>query len=69
MRKHLDLLLLILFGVSLFSDIFVGVYLLLIAFPLLVAAKFSNLLGIGIISLASLKILKRHLKDKAREEG
>lgn len=69
MRKHLDLLLLLLFGVSLFSDIFVGVYLLLIAFPLLVAAKFSNLLAIGIIALALLKILKRHFQSKIKEEG
>jgi hypothetical protein len=69
MRKHLDLLLLLLFGISLFSDVFVGIYLLLACFPLLVAAKFSNLLAIGIIVIASLKILKRHFEDRAKEEG
>jgi hypothetical protein len=69
MRKHLDLLLLLLFGISLFSDVFVGIYLLLACFPLLVAAKFSNLVAIAIIVIASLKILKRHFEDKAKEEG
>jgi predicted ABC-type exoprotein transport system permease subunit len=69
MRKHLDLLLLLLFGISLFSDVFVGIYLFLICFPLLVAAKLSNLLGVGIIALALLKILKRHFQSKIKEEG
>jgi predicted ABC-type exoprotein transport system permease subunit len=69
MRKHLDLILLLLFGISLFSDVFVGIYLFLVCFPLLVAAKFSTLLGIGIIVLASLRILKRHFQSKIKEEG
>lgn len=69
MRKHLDLLLLLLFGISLFSDVFVGIYLLLICFPLLVAAKFSNLLGIGIIGFVTVRVLKRYFEDKAKEEG
>jgi hypothetical protein len=43
--------------------------LLLACFPLLVAAKFSNLVAIAIIVIASLKILKRHFEDKAKEEG
>jgi hypothetical protein len=69
MRKYLDLLLLLLFGISLFSDVFVGIYLLLACFPILVAAKFSNLLATGIISFAFLRILKRYFEGKAKEEG
>ena len=69
MRKHLDLILLLLFGVSLFSEIMVAIYLFIIAFPLLVAAKYSSFLGTGIISFAALRLLKRHFEGKAKEEG
>lgn len=69
MKKHLDLVLLLLFGVSLFSEIMVAIYLLVIGFPLLVAAKYSVLVGVAIISLAVLKFLKRRLSDKLKEEG
>ena len=69
MRKYLDLILLLLFGISLFSDVFVGIYLLIIAFPLLVAAKFSSMLATGIISFATLKLLKRYFEGRAKEEG
>lgn len=69
MRKHLDLLLLLLFGISLFSDVFVGIYLFLVCFPILVAAKFSHLLATGIVAFAFLRILKRYFEDKAKEEG
>ena len=69
MKKYLDLILLLLFGISLFSDVFVGIYLFVIALPLLVAAKFSSLLGIAVIVLAILRFLKRHFEHKAKEEG
>lgn len=69
MRKHLDLVLLLLFGVSLFSDVFVGIYLFIITLPLLVAAKFSHLLATAIISFATLRLLKRYFEGKAKEEG
>jgi hypothetical protein len=69
MKKHLDLVLLLLFGISLFSEIMVAIYLLVIGFPLLVAAKYSVLVGVAVISLAVLKFLKRRLGDKLKEEG
>ena len=69
MKKHLDLVLLLLFGISLFSEIMVAVYLLAVGFPLLVAAKYSILVGTAIIVFAVLKFLKRRLRNTLKEEG
>jgi predicted ABC-type exoprotein transport system permease subunit len=69
MKKHLNLLLLLLFGISLFNNAFVGIYLFLVCFPLLVAAKLSHLLGMGVIVFAAVKFLRRRPQDKAKEEG
>jgi len=68
MKKNLDLILLILFGISLFSDVFVGIYLFLIFLPLTVAAKYSNLLGVAIVILTTLRILSRYFKNKLNED-
>jgi putative Mn2+ efflux pump MntP len=68
MKKNLDLIIFILFGISLFSEVFVGIYLFLIFFPITVVAKCSNLLGMAIIILAILKMLSRYFKNKSDEE-
>jgi hypothetical protein len=68
MKKNLDLILLMLFGISLFSDVFVGIYLFLIFLPVTVAVRYSNLLGVAIIILTILRILSRYFKNKLNEE-
>ena len=69
MKKYLSSILLLLFGVTLFSDAMIGIYLFIIGLPILVAVKFSHLFGAAIVVLAVLKILKRHFEVNAREEG
>jgi predicted ABC-type exoprotein transport system permease subunit len=68
MKKNLGLILLMFLGISLFSDTFVGIYLFLIAVPIVIAAKCSNLFGIVIIILAILKMLNRYFKNKSNEK-
>lgn len=69
MKKYLKALLLLLFGLSLFSDIAVAIYVLPIAIALLTAAKFSWLLGCALISLAVLRLIKIRLEIETKEEG
>lgn len=69
MKKYLRVLLMLLFGLSLFSDIAVAIYVLPIAVALLTAAKFSWLLGCAVISLAILRLIKIRLDIETKEEG
>jgi hypothetical protein len=69
MKKYLKSLLLLLLGVTMFIDIFVAIYVFTLGTLMLVAAKFSYLVGLYIIGLASIKIFKIYVGSKMSEEG
>ena len=69
MKSAIRSLLLLLFAFTLFSQSLVFIYLAVIYVALLVMAKFSTLLAIGLITLAILNLMKVFFEKKAKEEG
>jgi hypothetical protein len=69
MKSVIKSLLLLLFAFTLFFESLVLIYLAVIYLSLLVIAKFSIFLAIGLITLAILNLTKVFFEKKAKEEG
>ena len=69
MKSAIKSLLLLLFAFTLFFESLVLIYLAVIYLSLLVIAKFSIFLAIGLITLAILNLTKVFFEKKAKEEG
>lgn len=69
MKDTIKSLLLLLFAFTLFFEGLVIIYLSVIYLAILVIAKFSVLLALGLTAIAILNLMKVFFKKKAKEEG
>ena len=69
MNSVVKSLLLLIFAFTLFFESLVLIYLAVIYLSLLVIARFSFFLAIGLIAVALLNLFKAFFEKKAKEEG